>query len=96
MFDASDTARYNECVRLFSDTMQFIDDNAVPVCVLVNKMDRNDAVPFEHVRQTLQRESSSSISNLENVQYFATSLVRGEGYQEGLSWLLGKLKEIEG
>lgn len=90
--DCADTMRYEQTRRIFIETMKFISQDT-PVAVLVNKIDLPTAMNYQAVIEQLSGDIRGFINSY-NVMFFPCSLVQGQGYMNGMEWLLQKLKDM--
>jgi GTP-binding protein SAR1 len=97
LFDTSDRTRFAESKAELDDVLAGGDlsDVPVPVLVLGNKIDVPGAVSEDEVRLTLgllqtygrEIKHDAERSPIRPIELFMCSIVRRQGYKEGLQWL---------
>lgn len=62
-------------------------DNSIPVAILLNKCDLNEALESRDIARAIGYEEIVQYHGEDNIGIFRTSVWRGEGYEEAFRWI---------
>eukprot|EP01117_Protostelium_nocturnum_P015185 TRINITY_DN5857_c0_g1_i1.p2 TRINITY_DN5857_c0_g1~~TRINITY_DN5857_c0_g1_i1.p2 ORF type:complete len:211 (-),score=47.59 TRINITY_DN5857_c0_g1_i1:788-1360(-) len=92
--DSSDPDRFNESKKELDGLLSNRDISSVPVLVLGNKTDKRGAVSEDDLRLSLglphnltTGKGDVELEGIRPIEVFMSSIVRKQGYGEGIKWL---------
>lgn len=88
MIDACDPSRFEESLEALNQVVTQIELQEAFFLILVNKMDKQDAMSTQEIREVMKLDEV--LSNRQwNIQ--GASAINGEGLREGLDWICQQL-----
>jgi GTP-binding protein SAR1 len=85
LVDAADPDRFRESAQELEVILETPSIEAVPICVLGNKIDKKTAVSEEALREGLGL--ARAVGRGRPLEVFMCSIAKRSGYAEGFQWL---------
>ena len=89
--DATDTARMEEVGHIFETLINDDDVEGVPILILANKQDCQNALPIEGIKEIFNPIASKL--NARESQVFAISALKGDGVKPAIDHLMARMQQ---
>jgi len=91
LIDAVDAKRFEEAAFELDALIGEKVVQDLPVAILLNKCDLDEAVTTEEICQKIQYEDLRRMQGKDKIAVFRMSVLKGEGYQDAFRWVAGFL-----
>ena len=92
-FDSFEKGRFEECRAVLESVLGHADTNGVPVLVLANKQDREDALEVVRIKEGFVRPvfEGDQGSQVRDSRVLPVSALRGTGVKEAVEWVRSRV-----